>query len=408
MADPWDAVVVGGGPAGAATAAHLSGRGFKVLVLDREEFPRAKACGEYVNPAAVRALARWGVLNALQAHPVARIRRWALHAPDAPTLHAVLPDNAPGLGMQRTVLDSVLLDRAVQSGAEARTGMRVLDLIRSGTGRVGGVRVREPDGGEREIRARLVVGADGLRSIVVRRLDLLRRQPRLRKVALTSHLRRDSDPDACGRFFLQRDRYIGAAPVGDGILSVALVVFGEEAPRVAGGREEYFDRVIAGEEFFAGTERLGQVIATGPFDWPTRSAVADGALLVGDAAGYYDPFTGQGIYRALRGAELAAEVADRALRSGDVSAAALLPYERAQRRTFAPGVRLQHAIEAFISRPRLYGLAARLLAARPALVNALMAATGDSAPIRSLFDPRLLLTGVREDHAACSRSLPPS
>jgi geranylgeranyl reductase family protein len=396
MAREWDAVIVGGGPAGAATAAHLSSRGYGVLVLDRETFPRAKACGEYVNPAAVEALARWGVLSALQRHPSAQIRRWEVHDADARGIRAELPNGATGLGVQRTVLDSVLLDRAARSGAEVRTGIQVQNLVRAPDGRVSGVRVREPDGNGGEIRARLVVGADGLRSVVVRRLDLLKRPPRLQKVALTAHVQCDRGPHESGLFLLRRTRYVGAAPVGGAVFNAAVVVSGDELQRVAGNREEYFDQALAGEPFFEGAQRLDEVIATGPFDWPTRSAVADGALLVGDAAGYYDPFTGQGIYRALRGAELAVEVIDRALRSGDVSAPALMPYERAQRRAFAPGVRLQHVIEAFISRPRMFGVAARLLTARPALANALVAATGDIAPVRAVLDPRLLLLGVPE------------
>lgn len=396
MAKQWDAIVVGGGPAGAATAAHLSSRGFGVLVLEREDFPRAKPCGEYVNPAAVQALAHLGVLAALRSHPAAQICKWEIRASAAPCVDAVLPNGVAGLGIQRTILDTVLLDQAAQSGAEVQTGVQVLDLVRTHSGRVCGVRVRGPDGDERDIGARLVVGADGLRSVVVRRLDLLRRTPRLQKVALTAHVRCGAGAPESGQFLLRGSHYIGAAPVGPGVLSVAVVVSGDEIPKIAGNREEYFDQALAREHFFDGAQRLDEVIATGPFDWPTRSAVADGALLVGDAAGYYDPFTGQGIYRALRGAELAVEVIDRALRAGDLSAGALMSYERAQRSAFAPGVRLQHVIESFISRPRVFAVAARLLNARPALANALVAATGDVAPVRSVLDPRLLWKDVPE------------
>ena len=129
------------------------------------------------------------------------------------------------------------------------------------------------------------------------------------------------------------------------------------------------------------------MLATGPFDCPVRRAVADGALLVGDAAGYYDPFTGQGIYRALRGAEMAAETLRAALRAGDTSAAALTPYERARRRACGPGERLQHVVEAFVSRPWLYRAVAGRFARRPALADAMVHVTGDVRPVRSLLRP---------------------
>jgi flavin-dependent dehydrogenase len=135
---------------------------------------------------------------------------------------------------------------------------------------------------------------------------------------------------------------------------------------------------------------VDEVIATGPFDCPVRSAVADGALLVGDAAGYYDPFTGQGIYRALRGGELAAEAAHAALRAGDASARALAPYERARRAAFGPGERMQHVVEAFVSRPRLLSAVARRFTARPAMADAVIRVTGDVSPAASLFAPRFL------------------
>lgn len=389
----WDAVVVGAGPAGSATAARLAGAGHRVLLLDREEFPRTKPCGECVNPAALRALEELGALRAVLDRPHAPLRGWRVCPSFGPDFVGTFPNQGRGVAIARDQLDAVLLDHARGRGAEVRTGARVAGLLRE-AGRVRGVRLGREGAGE-EIAARLVIGADGLRSVVVRRLGLLRRPPRLRKLALTAHVAGLERLDGRGELHAFAWGCIGVAEVGGGAANVTVVVGEAQAAEVAGAREDFFDAVLRGQPRFAGGERTGVVLATGPFDWPTRRAVADGVLLVGDAAGYYDPFTGQGIFRALRGAELAAGVADSALRAGDTGARALLPYERARRRAFAPGERLQRLIEAFVSRPRLLAWAAGRLHRRPALTDALIAVTGDVWPARSLLRPALLARGVR-------------
>jgi menaquinone-9 beta-reductase len=383
----WDVVVVGGGPAGSAFAARMAGAGWRTLVLERAAFPRRKPCGECLNPAAVAALDRLGALAAVEAHPHARLGGWRIAAPDGRAFDGGFPAGVHGLAVRRDLLDATLLDHAAAAGAEARTGWRVLDLLREGA-RVAGVVAAGPDGARVEITARLVVGADGLRSVVLRRLGLLRRGPRLRKLALEAHLRGVRPLEGRGELHAAPDGCLGVAEVGGGEANVTVVLYGAAAARARGGAEACFDREVARSGL--GGRRVDAVLSTGPFDWPVRRAVADGALLVGDAAGYFDPFTGQGIYRALHGAELAAAVAGAVLRDGDPSAAAMAPYERARRRAFAPGERLQHAIEAFVSRPRLLGFAAGLLARRPAAAAALVQVAGDLRPVRSLANPALL------------------
>jgi flavin-dependent dehydrogenase len=164
------------------------------------------------------------------------------------------------------------------------------------------------------------------------------------------------------------------APVGGGIANVVVVVPG--GTEIEGDPQGFFDGIM-GQFGLRGVQRLDDVLATGPFDWPVRRAVADGALLVGDAAGYYDPFTGQGIFRALRGAELAAATIHTALLRGDTSAAALMPYERQRKRAFGSGERLQQLIEAVVSRPRLLAPAAGCLRRIPPVANAVVRAAGD-------------------------------
>jgi geranylgeranyl reductase family protein len=385
MNERWDAIVVGAGPAGSAMAARLAGDGFATLLLDRAAFPRRKPCGECVNPAGVDELRALGAWSAVEAAGPAPLEGWRIRPGGEDGFRGSFPAGVRGIGIPREVLDAILVDHARAAGAEVRTGARITDLLRDGD-RVAGVRTE----GGGELRARLVVGADGLRSVVVRRLGLVRRAPRLRKVALTAHVAGlEAGGSAWGELRAIGRGCVGIAPVGGGLANVTVVVAGDEMHDVAGDPAGYFDAAL--ERFgFAEALRVDEVLSTGPFDFPVRRAVADGALLVGDAAGYYDPFTGQGIFRALRGAGLAARTAAAALRAGDLSAAALAPYERARRHAFRPGERMQHLVEAFVARPALLRQVARRFARSPVLGDAIIRVTGDVRPVRSLLRPAVL------------------
>jgi flavin-dependent dehydrogenase len=123
----------------------------------------------------------------------------------------------------------------------------------------------------------------------------------------------------------------------------------------------------------------------GPLAYEVLPPRVGGVLLVGDAAGFYDPFTGEGVFAALRSAELAAETAARALRAGDCSRATLAVYDRARRRAFAGKARVTRALQGVIGRRRLANLAAHALARRPALLDLLLGVIGDYVPARALL-----------------------
>src|SRR5207244_2937001 len=170
-----DVLVVGGGPAGASTAWHLARAGVDVLVVDRARFPRPKPCAEYLSPQASRMLSAMGVLDSVEQSGAAKLAGIRVRAPCGKTLQGDF--NAPtgfqpfrdrGWSVRREVLDAILLDRARAAGARVCEGARVTDVIQDDHGRVRGVQLLD---GAR-VRARFVIGADGLRSVIARRLGL--------------------------------------------------------------------------------------------------------------------------------------------------------------------------------------------------------------------------------------------
>ncbi len=138
----------------------------------------------------------------------------------------------------------------------------------------------------------------------------------------------------------------------------------------------------------AGGQRVAAIRAMGPLAYRVDAPRTGGVLLVGDAAGFFDPFTGEGIFNGLRSAELAAETAVRALGRGDVSAHTLAGYERARRLAFADKERVTRALQVVIAHRPLANLTARLLARRQRLLDLLLGVLGDFVP------PRALVTDV--------------
>ena len=387
-----DVLVVGAGPAGSATAGLLAGRGWTVVLVDRARFPRPKPCGECLNPGAVAALGRLGLLESVLALQPARLGGWVIRSNRGePAIGRFRSPTEFGLGLRRMDLDVALLRAARQRGATVRTGLRVVDVSRPAGGRVG-VLVRESGrDGVQTWRPRLVVGADGLRSVVARSLGSVRRRPRLRKVSLTCHLRATTGPTDHGTLLLSDEGTVGLAPLDrNGELWNATVVvdptrFGRAL--AADAMAVFRSCLAAAGPPWTDAEVVDGPWASGPFDWPSRSATGPGVLLVGDAAGYYDPLTGQGIYRALRSAEWAAEAADAHLAGRPGALAAY----RGRLKDLVPGRWLQHGVERVVSRPWLREPAVRILARRSAAADGLVRVTGDIEPVRSLLSPGLWL-----------------
>jgi len=397
-----DVVVVGAGPAGAATAILLAQEGLRVVLLDRASFPRDKICGEYLTPEAGRILERLGVLATLEARGARPLRGMRILAPDGTHLVGDYPAAGPWRGfrphafaMRRRVLDATLVDRARQVGVLVREGIRVVDLRRAGNRIAGVVAARVGSGTAAEdVPARLVVAADGRASVVAERLGLRRPHRWLRRLALIADVEgADGDPDR-GEIVVAPPRYAILNPVASGVGNMSLVVPVEEGRRHKSDLAGYFDaatRALPGlGERLRRARRAGPVRALGPLAYSVAPPRDGGVVLVGDAAGFLDPFTGEGVYAALRSAEIAARVAADAIRVGDLSVDALRPAHLRHAAEFSAKARVTLLLQRVIARRALLVAAARVLARRPAHLARLMGVLGDFVPPRALLEPAFL------------------
>jgi geranylgeranyl reductase family protein len=403
----WDAVVVGAGPAGSATAAHLARAGLDVVLVDRSRFPRDKPCSEYLSPGATPLLERLGVAEEVERSAHAKLAGMKVVSPGGAVMcgrfAAAHPYPSPrpySYALPRTTLDAILVRAAAGAGAELREGSSVVDLVHEG-GAVSGVVARTGNGKRETLRARVVVGADGLRSVVARRLGLRCTSPP-RRIAFTAHVADVRGMDGMGELHVGRSGYVGMGPIGGDVTTVALVLPLARVRAGAGGwgglghRSAWFaelERFPGLRGRFDVRRMVREVLVTGPFAQWSRASVADegGALLVGDAADFFDPFTGQGIYSALRGAELAADTVAAALRhGGSVGRAALAPYRRARRAAFAGKWVLERLIGLGVGWPALTERVVARLARRPDLADLLVGATGNFVPARAALAPRVL------------------
>ena len=396
----YDAVVVGAGPAGSAIAILLAEHGHSVLLLDKAAFPRPKICGEYLSPEASRVLDRLGVLKAVDAAGAVPLRGMRITAPDGTVLEGRYPTEGPyrgyrdhALAIPRLHLDQILVERVKALPVDVRERHRVEDLLLDG-GRVVGVRGVGPDGAAFEARSLLVVGADGRQSLVARRLDLMEAHP-LRRLALLTYVGGIGDFGDSGEIYVDPPDYAILNPVAAGVVSLSLVVPLEHAAPFSGKLETFFHARLKQLDHLrpriSAMRPLGPVMALGPLAYRVAPPRHAGVLLVGDAAGFYDPFTGEGIYTALRSAELAAEVAHGALARGDCSRAVLASYWGARREAFRDKERVTRLLQVVIRRRWLANLVARGLARRPDLLSLLMGVIGDFIPPRALLSPRLLV-----------------
>ncbi|MGE3492881.1 MAG: NAD(P)/FAD-dependent oxidoreductase [Vicinamibacterales bacterium] len=370
-----DVVIAGGGPAGALAALILARAGARVRVFERARFPRHKLCGDTLNPGALAVLARYLDLAPL----VARsddIHGMLITGPGGVQVRAVYGAGLAGRAVTRSVLDGWLLRQAEQAGAQVEEGVAV-KAAWVADGRVAGVTVANGTMHE----ARMVIAADGRRSTLAFARRLAHQPHRPRRWAVGGYYTGVTGCGTVGEMHVRSGHYIGVAPVPGGLTNVCVVV-----PRTAGDsplgplRDLIGSRLQADpalRDRFSGATPEGEPVMLGPMAVDAGAAGEPGLLLAGDAAGFIDPMTGDGLRLALAGAELAASVTLEVL-SGTVPAGTA-HHELARRRhaAFAAKWRFNRALRLLVSAPGGVAAAAATARVMPSLFESIIRYAGD-------------------------------
>lgn len=351
----YDLIIVGGGPAGATAALYAHRRGLKTLLLDKCRFPRDKVCGDALSGKAISVLHELELLEQVRQLPGALIRTVVFGSPDHTHAHIpldryhhqdLLTGKAlpmEGMVVRREVFDHFLFEQARKSAAGCAEDFAVRELICE-EGRVCGVRgERGEDGVELEFRGSLVLGCDGFNSVVARRTGLYANDPRHGIVALRCYYEGVADlQDQIELHFLDQvlPGYFWIFPMEDGRANVGIGMLHADLRRRGVDLRQALQQVITHPPFasrFAGARPLEQPRGWNlPVGSKHRHNHGDGFLLLGDAAGLIDPFTGEGIGNALYSSRLAVDTAVEALQAGDLSAGFLRRYDRRLWATLGP------------------------------------------------------------------------
>jgi flavin-dependent dehydrogenase len=381
-----DVVIAGAGPAGSLTALLLARAGVRVRLFDRSAFPRDKLCGDTLNPGALAILRRLDVLGDLPARALP-VRGMVVTGEGGVRVAAEYGHGVGGLSVRRRDLDWLLLQAAIGAGAIFEPQATVLGAAvdgRDGHARVRGVRLQGASGAERILSAPLTIAADGRHSRLGFSLGLSRHPVRPRRWAIGAYFEGLDDLDGFGEMHIRSRTYIGVAAV-PGPLTNACVVVSDPRPGTLADPARLLldtirrDFVLA--DRFVRARLTAPPTVLGPLAVDSAGAGMPGLLLVGDAAGFVDPMTGDGLRFAFRGAELASDVALRALSGRCRDAAGELGRRRAE--AFNGKWRLNRALRTVVASPRAISWAGRAARICPALLREVIRRAGDLTEMRN-------------------------
>jgi len=404
-----DVVIIGAGPAGSSAAIMLARLGYSVALLDKEQFPREKLCGDFINPSNWPILRALGVENEILARARQRVTGFRITSVAGDEAECPLPltsgpsTRSPalaggscsgfrptrvlegatglpvglhepfGLGLARAALDHILVEKAQGENVTVLQSCRIKRLTRK----------ENPwhlefdhDGTVETLRARVLIGADGRHSWVAHHLGLTRSADmRGRAVAFQLRLHCRGGFGDRVEIHLFPGGYVGLLGLGGNLINLCLAVDKDRLPD-----DQPFTRLLESrlplnphlKTILNRSEPAGELRSTYPVYFSPRRSYGDNVLLVGDAARVNEPVSGEGIYFALKSGLLAAETIDAAFRAGDFSAERLRGYETACRSEFRLRRGVNALIRALIYRPVLASPLIRFSAKRRRLLDSIV------------------------------------
>jgi geranylgeranyl reductase family protein len=358
----YDLIIAGAGPGGCTAATVAARAGLRVLILDKEQFPRDKICGDAISGKSVDVLKNLDLLDRVT--EADGIIAWGatfsspagveVSIPFCDSLNRALP---PGFVCARVTFDEILVRAAIEAGAELREGIRVTGLVREGR-TVTGVTTVDENGTEETLSAPIVIGADGAYSSVVRALGMDQLDEKHYVAGLRAYYRNVTGfhennyielhfhEDIVPGYFWIFPMADGGANVGVGMLSSAIKKRGINL-------RETMEKLIQHPRFaprFADAEKIGPTKGWGlPLGSKPRPLTGDGWMLIGDAGSLIDPFTGEGIGNAMVSGMKAAEWSIRAHKAGSPTEAFLSGYEKELLTFLKSELRLSHNLQRLLN-----------------------------------------------------------
>jgi flavin-dependent dehydrogenase len=333
----YDVIIIGAGPAGCTAATVLAQKGRKVLVLEKEKFPRYHI-GESLMPFCWYTLERLGVLDEMKKQEFVQKLSVQFVTQDGkqsrPFYFFQHKDQPSSYTWQveRAEFDMMLMENARKHGVTVREEVKVLRFLQNNSGKVEGVFAEDVEGRTAELRAPITIDCTGRDALWASKQQLRERDPKLKKIALWTYFKgakRDPGLDAGSTTvaYIPNKGWFWYIPLKNDITSVGIVAERDYLFRDEDLRDPaaIFNREVGEnawiQDHLASGQQFGQHWVTGEYSYRARHCAADGLVMAGDAFVFLDPVFSSGVFLALKSGEMVADAVDEALTAGDVSAA---------------------------------------------------------------------------------------